>query len=71
MPGKYEGGLGPDDLDLLYNILEAELKRRRLSRDSEQAKALAKILINRFKSGVKAPDELREYLGRAIFRKGS
>ncbi|MGK9262614.1 hypothetical protein KXS15_16870 [Sinorhizobium meliloti] len=68
MPGNYGGGLGPDDLDLLYNILEAELKRRHLSRDSEQAKSLAKMLINRFKSGVTAPDQLREYLARAIFR---
>ncbi|MEY9323511.1 hypothetical protein [Sinorhizobium fredii] len=61
----YQLPIGPDDLSLLQRICDSELENRKLPVDGEVAEALARRLIELFKSGIRREDALREVLKAA------
>ena len=61
----YQPPIGPDDLSLLQRIFDSEVQNRKLRVDGEEAEALARRLIELFKSGIRREDALREVLKAA------
>ncbi|MEY9100468.1 hypothetical protein ABIA24_003377 [Sinorhizobium fredii] len=50
--------IGPDELDMLDFVFKSELRKRRLSRRSEEAERLAAKLIGLYQSGLRDAPEL-------------